>query len=327
MSMQLPVLDHMMVVAGGSGERLGGIDKALSVVGGVRLIDRALAVPVTGRRVVVRPPGRSPIGRAPDGSDVEVVTERPLGGGPAAGLVAGFGALTARSSVGAGAGTPRSPERDRARDTQLIGVAAADHLGAVDAVFAVLAAELTAAPGYGVAVAAPGGNAQWLTAVWRADALREAVAAFGDPQGAPARRLVALGRPVMIEVARVPSLDHPSDLVEVLTEGRPGLAVGGHAEHRDRVVAKLSDCVSWTATPTVDPDGHDAVLLAPPGATAATDVADRGQPAWVYVVAPDRLTPTVPAPTWAGATLAALPPGEDTRPVELGGTDGASAES
>jgi GTP:adenosylcobinamide-phosphate guanylyltransferase len=50
-------LAHLIVVAGGGGERLGGVDKPLSVVGGRRLIDHALGVAVT-RRCLVVPAGR-----------------------------------------------------------------------------------------------------------------------------------------------------------------------------------------------------------------------------------------------------------------------------
>ena len=67
-----------IILAGGAGRRLGGADKALVVVGGDRLLDRALAaVAAAGRVIVVGPP-------RPIGADVLFTREDPPGAGPAA---------------------------------------------------------------------------------------------------------------------------------------------------------------------------------------------------------------------------------------------------
>lgn len=73
-----------VVLAGGSGTRLGGVDKPGLEVGGSSLLDRVLAaVADAGRIVVVGPP------RALPGAVVQV-REEPAGSGPAAAVGAGL---------------------------------------------------------------------------------------------------------------------------------------------------------------------------------------------------------------------------------------------
>src|SRR5438552_15553006 len=74
-----------IVLAGGAGRRLGGVDKALVVVEGVTLLDRAMgALARCDERIVVGP-GRP-------GVDARFVLEPAPGGGPAPGVVAGVAA-------------------------------------------------------------------------------------------------------------------------------------------------------------------------------------------------------------------------------------------
>ena len=75
-----------IVLAGGAGRRMGGVDKAALVVGGVTLLDRVLgaARPVCDRLVVVGP--RRPTTVA----GVTFVTENEPGGGPGAAVAAGL---------------------------------------------------------------------------------------------------------------------------------------------------------------------------------------------------------------------------------------------
>ncbi|MGI8433788.1 MAG: molybdenum cofactor guanylyltransferase [Nocardioidaceae bacterium] len=71
-----------IVLAGGRGRRLGGVDKAGLVIGGSPLLDRVLsAVQSASRTVVVGPSRALPAG-------VLQVQEEPAGGGPVAGLAA-----------------------------------------------------------------------------------------------------------------------------------------------------------------------------------------------------------------------------------------------
>ena len=77
-----------IVLAGGAGRRMGGVDKAALVVGGISLLDRVLgaARPVCDRLVVVGP--ERPTGVA----GVTFVIEAEPGGGPGAAVAAGLGA-------------------------------------------------------------------------------------------------------------------------------------------------------------------------------------------------------------------------------------------
>ena len=73
-----------MVLTGGSGSRMGGVDKASIELDGVTLLERALAATVTAVEVVV-------VGdQVPTTRPVTWTREDPRGGGPAAGLLAGL---------------------------------------------------------------------------------------------------------------------------------------------------------------------------------------------------------------------------------------------
>jgi molybdopterin-guanine dinucleotide biosynthesis protein A len=76
-----------VILTGGGGARLGGVDKASLQVGGVGLLEHALtATAAAGRTVVVGDP-------VPTARPVVWARESPPGGGPAAGLLAGVDAL------------------------------------------------------------------------------------------------------------------------------------------------------------------------------------------------------------------------------------------
>lgn len=76
-----------VVLAGGRGARLGGVDKAGIEIGGRTLLDRVLDAVVDAREVVVV---GDPV---PTGRPVTFTCESPRYGGPAAGLLAGLDAL------------------------------------------------------------------------------------------------------------------------------------------------------------------------------------------------------------------------------------------
>lgn len=78
-----------VVLAGGAGRRLGGVDKASLVVGAETILDRVLAAVDGAARVVVVGPPRT-TERA-----VLWTREEPPGGGPVAALSAGLAAVTA----------------------------------------------------------------------------------------------------------------------------------------------------------------------------------------------------------------------------------------
>ena len=76
-----------VILTGGTGLRLGGADKASIEIGGVTLLERALAATAAATEVVV-------VGeQLPTSRLVTWTREEPPGGGPAAGLLAGLDAF------------------------------------------------------------------------------------------------------------------------------------------------------------------------------------------------------------------------------------------
>ena len=73
-----------VILAGGAGRRLGGVDKASITVGDATLLDRVLAAVIDAERIVCVGPERDIT------TDVEWVREDPPGGGPVAALAAGL---------------------------------------------------------------------------------------------------------------------------------------------------------------------------------------------------------------------------------------------
>ena len=192
-----------VVLAGGAGRRLGGVDKAGLVVGGRSLLDRVLAAAaaVAGRLVVVGPPRPVALERA-----VLFVQEDEPGGGPVPAVVAALDATGGATVVVL-----------LAVDLPLL--AAADLSRLVDELF-------TGDPSVGaVAAADPSGRANPLLAAYRAAALRRAVAAaVGDrgdcgaglPAGVllPGRvTIVDLGPDATLNVNRPEDLDRARRLV------------------------------------------------------------------------------------------------------------------
>lgn len=78
-----------VVLTGGTARRMGGADKAALEIAGVTLLERALAATVAALEVVVV---GTPV---PTSQPVTWTREKPPGGGPAAGLLAGIDRLSA----------------------------------------------------------------------------------------------------------------------------------------------------------------------------------------------------------------------------------------
>ena len=187
-----------IVVAGGGGQRLGGVSKPDLVLGGVRLIDRVCAA-LTGACgagcVAVVPPAV----RVPDG--VARTLEDPPGGGPLAGIDAGLSAL----HLGEGG---------------LAVVVSVDAPGVGEFVPLLLAEPLgEAADGRIVRGGEPEPFDQYLMGVYRVASLRraidEAVAALGSVRGVGVRRVLrslALER-VEVDALACRDVDTPEDLV------------------------------------------------------------------------------------------------------------------
>ena len=153
-----------LILSGGRARRLGGLDKANTLVGGRPLLDRVRAAVV--------------------GASEVVVVGHETAGGPVAAIAAGLGRLGA-PTAGLGAGTAGDVVV-LAADLPFITAAAVD--------------QLRAALTTGVALAVDdAGKDQRLCAAWRAHALRHALAALADYDGASVRSLVAAA-PAVVRV-------------------------------------------------------------------------------------------------------------------------------
>lgn len=159
-----PVEHDALILAGGRGTRLGGVDKAALEVGGRSLLSRVLDGVRAARRTVV-------VGAVdvPDG--ILRTVEVPQGGGPVAGIAAGLTVL------GEGPGwtlvlAVDQPEAGQAVPALLAGAAQAD--AGVDL----------------VCPADETGHPQWLLAAYRSVSLAHALAPLGTGHDVSVRRLV-----------------------------------------------------------------------------------------------------------------------------------------
>lgn len=176
-----------IVLAGGAGRRLGGTDKPALVVGGQTLLDRAVAAAAGAgaAQVVVAGPRRD------TAIPVTWTREDPPGGGPLAGLAAGLAAL------------------DVAPDAVV--VLASD----LPRVSSALVVRLLAGLGPdvdAVAVVDAAGWVQPLVAAYRAEPLRAALDAVGDPRNRPVRALLEHLRVATLADDGAADIDTPGDL-------------------------------------------------------------------------------------------------------------------
>ena len=149
-----------IVLAGGTGSRLGGVDKAALQIAGQSLLDRSLDIVAAAASVVVVGDGQ------PTPHTVRWVREQPPGGGPAAAVAAALPHVHADAVVVLACDMPLVRPTTPGRL-----VAALDQADA--------------------ALLVDGdGNRQPLAGAHRTDALRAAVRALGDPAGCSMRRLV-----------------------------------------------------------------------------------------------------------------------------------------
>ena len=149
-----------IVLSGGRGSRIGG-GKAERRLGDWPLLDHVLVATSGATQRLVVGPARRGLG------EPHFVQEVPAGSGPLAGIAAAV------------------PELRR----PLVAVLAAD-LPFVRAALGPLRAALSAAPGAGAAALVDlSGRVNYLAALWRTEALRNALDRLGDPTGQPVRAL------------------------------------------------------------------------------------------------------------------------------------------
>lgn len=153
-----------VVLAGGTGARLGGLSKPNLEVGGLPLLRHALNAVSGARRVVVVGPAElSRFG-------VATTLEDPPGGGPVAGLQAGLTHLAAD-------GQPAATVVVLACDLPLAGSVVPALLAVLDNTDGAMALD-------------PFGRAQPLLAVYRTGALQRAILTLPTAHGAPMRSLI-----------------------------------------------------------------------------------------------------------------------------------------
>lgn len=184
----VPPFDAVLL-AGGRASRMGGIDKTALVAAGQALSDHAAAAAAGARTLVLvgLRDGRT----APSG--VVQVREDPPFGGPVAGIAAGLASVS-----------------DPAPWTLVL---ACDLVRPEAAVERLLRAAEDAGDTDGLVAVDEDGRRQPLLALYRSAALRAAVRALGDPDGAAVRRLTADLRLVEVPLpdALCADVDEPAD--------------------------------------------------------------------------------------------------------------------
>lgn len=178
-----------VVLTGGTGSRMGGVDKASIELDGVTLLERALAATMTAVEVVV-------VGdQVPTSRPVTWTREEPRGGGPAAGLLAGLDRFL--------------------RPPDLVAVLAVDMPLVGPGTFARLVTAVL--PAYdGALLVDADGKRQPLCGVYRRTALQ--TARPDNPElehGLPVRRLLSA-----LDLVEVAAVAHEADDVDTWTDLR-----------------------------------------------------------------------------------------------------------
>jgi molybdopterin-guanine dinucleotide biosynthesis protein A len=196
-----------VVLAGGTGRRLGGASKPDVLLAGRRLLDHALTATAGAGRVVVVAPEDVAV---PDGV-LRTLEDPPLGG-PVAGVAAGLAALDRAATESAARESGASTSTRPGTTAPLLLVLACDVPLAATAVPRLLGSAAGDRDGGeppgaesmrdGAALVDATGRAQWLTAVYRTAVLRARLQAL-PPAGASVRELVA-----GLDLAAVPAAGH-----------------------------------------------------------------------------------------------------------------------
>lgn len=185
-----------IVLTGGTGRRLGGIDKAALDIAGTSLLDHVIdALPATVPVVVAGP-------ERPTRRTVTFRLEEPPGSGPVAGIEAAMACV----------------------DTSYVAVMAVDIPWSAPVVD-LLVAELVATDDADALIPMDAdGRRQLLCSVWRTPALASALALLGDPRGRSVRDLVAGARVrerplTTAELPLLADIDTPADLAREQRRG------------------------------------------------------------------------------------------------------------
>ncbi|MDO8121578.1 NTP transferase domain-containing protein [Isoptericola sp. b490] len=246
----------LLVLAGGSGERLGGVDKARVRLAGRTMLDRVLAAAPDARRtVVVGPPHLARPG-------VPAVLEEPASGGPVAGIAAGLAALDPAGEVPVVVLACDVPRAARAVPSLLDALGSADVAHLVDA----------------------DGRAQLLVAAYRRPALREALGRLRTgPHGVSVRRmaehLVGVGVPDPLGLGEDVDTWEAARRVEAAVKEEERMS-----EHHQPVGPELTRWVSLLVEELgVDPDAVDVEAVLDLAREAAQAVARPAVPLTAFL--------------------------------------------
>jgi molybdenum cofactor guanylyltransferase len=178
-----------IVLSGGAGSRLGGVDKSALIVGGIPMLDR-VAEAVEGIPLVLVGPRRWLAWPAIS------TREYPPGGGPAAGVAAGVAALP-----------PVAPD-------QLVVLLAADLPGITPDTVQRVCNSVVESGAEGAVLVDEGGNEQLLTSAWRSSSLVAAVRSRPDWAGQALREMLAPMSRVWVPAIgdEAADVDTPADL-------------------------------------------------------------------------------------------------------------------
>jgi molybdopterin-guanine dinucleotide biosynthesis protein A len=196
-----------IVLAGGSGRRLGTVDKPALTAGGRTLLDIALAAVAPALTVVVGPPRKL-------AASIMQTREEPPGGGPCAAIAAGVRLLADRLG-------PDSPP------DALVAIFAADLPGVEVDVVASLCAAVRGHGADGAVLTDPDGRDQFLAGVWRFRALRRAIDQRTSWDGGRVSELLEplIGVRIPADARQSSDADTPEDLRRWGIE-RPGDVAG-----------------------------------------------------------------------------------------------------
>jgi molybdopterin-guanine dinucleotide biosynthesis protein A len=220
MSAQEAAAYDAVVLAGGAGRRLGGVDKAAVRVGGRTLLDRVLtACDGAARTVVVG-------GRRATARSVTWAREEPPGGGPLAALDAGVRETGAQLVVVLSVDLPFVDRETVAALVRALETAATESVAETAAETAADAREVE-----GALLVDAGGRDQPLVAVYRAEPLRRELALlateYGALAGLPLRLLTAELNLVRVTTA-APTASFDCDTWEDIAAARARIREHGH---------------------------------------------------------------------------------------------------
>jgi molybdopterin-guanine dinucleotide biosynthesis protein A len=247
-----------LVLAGGRGSRLGNDDKAAITIGGRSTLDQLLSSLPEGVPVVVVGPER------PTQRPVSFRWERPIHGGPVAGIAAGLEAVR----------------------TPVIALLAVD-MPWTGRLIEKLMAEFAGSGAEALVPVDGSGFRQPLCAVVRTDTLRGALRALGEPQGRSLRDLMSLinVRERLLEQAEmgwVEDIDTPDDLRR--SRSRQGASILGFTVPEQGVKTMMSDWIKAVCLELQVPDDANVDVILDVARVAAHNVERPAAPVTTFLL-------------------------------------------